>query len=118
MTTKSTLQDLRVWDAARALAVDVHTAARRSRRVDPGLWPQACRSSASIGANIAEGCGRATRPDRLRFFNMALASVRETQHHLRLCHDLGLLSEAVYMPMAGRASVIRRMLISLMEKTN
>ncbi|HVZ77681.1 MAG TPA: four helix bundle protein [Gemmatimonadaceae bacterium] len=110
-------RDLRVWDAARLLAEDVHAAARGGRRRDrTGVWNQACRSAESIGANIAEGCGRTSRPDRMRFFAIALGSLRETQHHLRLCCDLGLLDVEAYRRIAGRAGVTRRMLMTLMGR--
>jgi four helix bundle protein len=37
------------------------------------------RASFSVALNLAEGSGRATLKDRLRFYSMALASLRECQ---------------------------------------
>src|SRR5258708_6503055 len=101
MQSKPPFRDLRVLDGARALAVDVHSAAESSRRPDSaGLWVQARRSAVSISANIAEGFARRTEADRLRFLNIALASLRETQQHLRLCQDLGLIHEQPFLRIA------------------
>ncbi len=37
------------------------------------------RASSSVALNLAEGRGRPTRADQLRFFHIALGSVRECQ---------------------------------------
>jgi four helix bundle protein len=38
--------------------------------------------------NIVEGFGRRGRPDKLRFYNIAEASLNEADYQLRLAHDL------------------------------
>ncbi|MDE3054193.1 MAG: four helix bundle protein [Gemmatimonadota bacterium] len=112
--TSGTVRDLRVWDAARLLAVEVQRAATGARaRETADLWAQTRRAAESVGANIAEGCGRSTTPDRRRFFVIALGSVRETQHHLRLCRDYELIPEPQFLRLVGLAGVTRRMLESL-----
>ncbi len=117
MRTTVTMRDLRVWDAARGLANAVQRAsgAAHSRRARD-LWGKARRAAESVGANIAEGCGRPFLADRRRFFGIALGSLRETQHHLRLCRDYGVLVETEYLRLAGLTSVTRRMLESLMGR--
>ncbi len=82
------------------------------------LWAQTRSAAESIGANIAEGCGRSTTPDRRRFFVIALGSVRETQHHLRLCRDYELITESQFLRLIGLAGVTRRMLESLIATMN
>jgi four helix bundle protein len=114
MGTTTRVRDLKVWDAARELARNVRDAARVSP--DEGyaeLWGQLKRAADSVGANIAEGCGRPTLPDRRRFFAIAIASLRETQHHLRACLDYELITDREYQRLVGLASVTRRMLESL-----
>lgn len=111
------VRDLRVWDAARRLALEVRRAADAARGVGDGeLWSQARRAADSVGANIAEGCGRPTPADRRRFFAIGVASLRETQHHLRTCYDYELLSEQDYQRLAGLAAVTRRMLEALSNR--
>ncbi len=114
MTTAANVRDLKVWEAARLLAREVRRAAEANRGDGSGdLWTQAKRAADSVGANIAEGCGRPTTADRRRFFAIAVGSLRETQHHLRACHDYGLMAEREYLRLAGLTSVTRRMLESL-----
>ncbi|MAZ47352.1 MAG: hypothetical protein CME65_02235 [Halobacteriovoraceae bacterium] len=40
---------------------------------------QLLRASSSVALNLAEGNARRTNKDRLKFFNIALASLREVQ---------------------------------------
>ena len=49
------------------------------------------RSAASIGANMAEGCGRSGEREFARFLRIALGSASELEYHLILATDLGYL---------------------------
>ncbi len=54
-------------------------------RSNPSLWPvcdQLIRSSTSIGANIHEASGSASRRDFAHFFQIALKSAKETDYWL------------------------------------
>ncbi len=53
---------------------------------------QVVRSTDSIGANIAEGSGRGSDKDFLRFLRMARGSLYETKHWLRRAYRRNLLS--------------------------
>ena len=55
---------------------------------------QVIRSADSIGANIAEGCGRGRYLDNKRFVRMARGSLNETQHWLRRAYKRNLLTKA------------------------
>jgi len=56
----------------------------RSCRLPAHLKKQFDRAASSIALNLHEGWGRATRPDRNRFFQIAFGSIRECQAILRL----------------------------------
>lgn len=43
------------------------------------LKDQLHRAASSIALDLSEGCGRRTMPDRLRFFGIAMGSIRECQ---------------------------------------
>lgn len=53
---------------------------------------QLVRASDSIGANIAEGCGRGSYADNKRFVTIGRGSLYETRHFLRRAHRRKLLS--------------------------
>lgn len=57
-----------------------------------GITDQLRRAASSIGANIAEGCGRGTKPDFTRFLLIAMGSIKECEHFLTLSKDLNYLT--------------------------
>ena len=81
-----------------------------------GLTSQIRRASSSVGANIAEGCGRGTDPDFSRFLQIAMGSASELESHLELAHDLNLLSEVNYQTLNTEITGIKRMLAGLLKK--
>ena len=65
------------------LAVDFHHAVR-AETFPSYLRDQLLRSSSSIALSLAEGSGRSTKKDQMRFFVIAMASLRESQAALDL----------------------------------
>ena len=51
------------------------------------LQNQLERAASSVALNLAEGRGKATRRDQLRFFHIALGSVREMETILQLAQS-------------------------------
>ncbi len=85
----------KAWQRCDDLAVAVYEASRtfpKAERYD--LTSQMRRAAVSIAANIAEGSGRATRRDYLRFLYQARGSLREVEYYIHLARRLGYLSEA------------------------
>jgi four helix bundle protein len=54
---------------------------------------QLVRAADSIGANIAEGCGRQSFQDNRRFVRIARGSLNETRHWLRRAYKRKLLDD-------------------------
>ncbi|MEO1857384.1 MAG: four helix bundle protein [Rubritalea sp.] len=52
------------------------------------LTSQLRRAAISVPSNIVEGFGRWTDKEKIRFYNIAQASLKETHYQLRLAHDL------------------------------
>ena len=57
-----------------------------------GLVSQMRRAAVSIPSNIAEGFGRESTTDLLRFLRMSRGSLFELDTQLRLCVDLEMLA--------------------------
>lgn len=74
------------------------------------------RCSASIAANIAEGCGRTGDGDFHRFLNMAAGSSFELEYFLLLSRDLGFLSSQAHLELTTDAREVQRMPGSLLRR--
>lgn len=88
-------EDLDVWRLATELKTRVVELTRADRvRNDFRFCDQIRSSTASITANIAEGFGRFTDPELLRFLRYARGSAFETREWLRDGRDRGHFSQA------------------------
>jgi four helix bundle protein len=83
-----------------------------------GLTSQIRRSAVSVPSNIAEGYGRNSKGDYLRFLQMAVGSLYEIQTQLEISVNLGYLSESIFSEIYERSREIERMLSSLIKKLN
>jgi len=112
-------RDLKVWERAHLLTLSVYksTAAFPSDERF-GLTSQMRRCSASIGANIAEGCGKRGNGEFQRFLQIASGSASELDYHLLLARDLSFLHDDEYKRSLQDLMQMRRMLTSLLHKVN
>ena len=107
---------LRVWHLAHELALEVIEALpERSSRKVPGLRNQAIRAATSVTANIAEGCGAATRLGFLNFIEIAVASLNELEGELSLAHDAHVILDSAHARLQRKLELLRRMLVALMR---
>src|ERR1700684_638865 len=87
-------RSLRVWEKSHKLTLDIYRVTTSFPREETyGLTSQMRRSSASIGANIAEGCGKRGNNEFRRFLQIASGSASELDYHLLLARDLGFLPD-------------------------
>ena len=81
-----------VWSRARALGGDAYRlCAAVSSPPAKVVTAQLRRSALSISANIAEGCGKRSCAETIRYLEIAAGSAAETQHHLTIAADLAIL---------------------------
>lgn len=91
-TMERKYQQLRVWQESMLLAEMVYKAVAglpASERF--GLADQLRRASVSIPSNIAEGAGRGSDREFVRFLQIAKGSLQEVETQLLLCTRLKLL---------------------------
>jgi four helix bundle protein len=110
-------RNLKVWEKAHSLTLAVYKASGRFPRQELfGLTSQMRRCSASIGANIAEGCGKRGNNEFQRYLQIASGSPSELDYHFLLARDLGFFEEIDYRRLAGELLQLRKMLTSLLQK--
>jgi four helix bundle protein len=107
---------LQVWEKSHRLALQVYKVTATFPRAELyGLTSQIRRASVSIPANIAEGCGRSGDAELARFLHIAMGSASELEYHFLLAHDLGLLNDLDYGPLAREVTEVKRMLTSFIQ---
>ena len=79
------------------------------------MTSQIRRASASIGANIAEGCGRRSDAEMKRFAQIARGSANELESHLHLAKDLQFLGPEEFKNLEAKTLEIQRMLAGLVQ---
>jgi len=102
--------DLIVWQKSHSLALEVYSISKQFPKEEIfGLTSQLRRASISVPANIAEGFARKGIKDKLRFYNIAEASLSEVSYFLLLSQELGY-AETSYL--IDKVDEIGRMLNS------
>jgi four helix bundle protein len=75
-------KNLKVWSKAHELTIKTYGRTRTFPNDEMyGLTSQIRRAAASIGANIAEGCGRRSDPEMKRCIQIARGSASELEYH-------------------------------------
>ena len=105
-------RNLAVLDAADQFAAAVTRLSDRTRRLLHRQ--QLLKAAESVSANIGEGFGRATLPDRSSRLVIARGEAEETIKHLRVNLRCERITAADYWPLHNRAVTIVKMLNSLL----
>jgi four helix bundle protein len=107
---------LKVWKKAHELTLRVYRVSRDFPAEERfGLTAQLRSSAASIAANIAEGAGRSSEKEFANFLNIASGSASETECHILLAKDLGLISETEHATLTAMVQETRKMLAAFMR---
>jgi four helix bundle protein len=102
---------LEVWKKAHHLTLQVYRVTRDFPQCELyGITSQMRRASASVGSNIAEGAGKHSNAEFLRYLQIACGSASELQNHLILAKDLGFLNEALHRKMDRDVQEVKQML--------
>ena len=82
-------KDLEVWKLSMDLVIKIYKITKSFPENEKfALTNQICRAAVSIPSNIAEGCGRGTDKDTLRFLDIALGSSAELETQLLIAETL------------------------------
>ena len=109
----------KVWEKSHSLTLAIYQATNKFPKDEMyGLRSQIRRASASIPANIAEGCGRYGDAEFSRFLYIAMGSACELEYHLLPGRDLGFLNDPDYERLNLEVVEVKRMLTGFIKKLN
>lgn len=111
-----TYRDLIAWQRAFDLGKRVHTLARQYPRDELFMrTSQTRRAGTSIAMNIAEGYGRGTLPDYVRFLKIARGSLSELDTALLFARDFGYIPPCEFDPTDDLLKESERVLAGLIR---
>jgi len=97
-----------VWQKAHAFVLEGYRYSRTFPKSETyGLVSQFRRAAVSVPANIAEGFKRRSKPDKIRFMNIAQGSLEEVRYYLILARDLDY---GDYGPLMSQLEDVSRLL--------
>lgn len=106
-----------VWEKSISLVTKIYkTTSSFPKEEIFGLTSQIRRSSVSIPSNIAEGSGRESTKDFLRFLYISLGSIFEMQTQLEIAKNITYIKEEEFNNLYEDSREIERMLASLIRK--
>jgi four helix bundle protein len=109
-------KQLKVWTKAHQMTLEIYRMTTSFPKAETyGLTSQLRRSAASIGANIAEGCGRRGDGEMCRFLQIARGSACEVEYHVLLARDLRFLTDSDFQLLTRQADELQRMLTRLIQ---
>ncbi len=100
-------EKLDVWQKAIELCVSIYKLTGSLPDNEKfGLISQIRRSAISIPANLAEGSGRFSNKDRIRFYEISYSSLMELLNYLILIKELEFINELTYQEIRARIDEI------------
>ncbi len=112
-----TFRDLQVWQKAMVLVTNCYSITSNFPKKELfSLTSQIKRSSISIPSNIAEGFGRDTNKDYLRFLTISLGSLFEFQTQIEIAYNLKYINEENFNLLYNDSREVERMLSSFIRK--
>ena len=110
-------QDLIVWQKSMQLVKEVYTLVKMLPKEEQfALSDQMRRAVVSIPSNIAEGYGRNSTNDYIRFLNIARGSKYELETQIQICVMLNYISKEKAATALELSEEIGRMINALIKK--
>ena len=110
-------RDLLIWQKAMALVTKVYTVTKAFPKEEVfGLTSQLRRSCISIPSNIAEGYGRASNQELIRFLTITTGSLFEVQTQLEIAFNIEILDEENFKTLYSDTRELEIMIVSFTNK--
>ncbi|MBD2512063.1 four helix bundle protein [Nostoc muscorum FACHB-395] len=117
MSEINDFKDLKIWQKGIDIAEKCYFLTKLFPKEELyGMVQQIRRSAASIPANIAEGYGRRSTAEYIRFLNIAQGSLNELETHIILSQRVGLCSQTDIESIILLLREESRMIIALIKK--
>jgi four helix bundle protein len=108
----TSFQDLEIWQRGIDLAEEMYRVSESFPTTERfGLTSQMRRASVSVVSNIAEGWGRGSRADFIRYLTIARGSLYELITQLTIARRIGYIDPDRASELCDEMAVLSRMLL-------
>ena len=109
-------RELKVWQKSYQLCLEIYKITHGFPKEETyGLTSQLRRAAVSVPSNIAEGYGRKTTPEYIRFLYIAYGSNCELETQVMLSGDLGYVETVKLKKIQDEIGEVERMLMALIK---
>ena len=110
--------DLIVWQDGHKLVIMIYKTTNDFPKKEMySLIDQMRRAVTSVTSNIAEGFGRQTYKDKLRFYYLSQGSLTELKNQILIAKDVGYLDNKIMIQLAEQANKVHALLQGFIKKT-
>jgi len=114
---KHEYRKLNIWKDARELNIMIYQITNGFPNNESyGLASQLKRASISIASNIAEGSAYESNKMFLKYLNIAIGSLCETETQLYLANDVKFITNENLTELINKTDKLKRMIISFSNK--
>lgn len=118
LTKKYSFTNLRAWDEAYMLTLQVYKLLESYPKAEKfSLVDQIKRSAISITSNIAEGYGRRSYKEKMRFYYIAKGSLQELLSQLLVSKGLNFINDEQIAVISDNIDLVSIQLQGLINKT-
>ena len=112
-----TFRDLLIWQKAMNLVTNTYQITEKFPKEELfGITSQIRRSAISLPSNIAEGYGRDSNKELLRFINIAIDSLFEFQTQIEISKNINYLNENEFKNLCEETRELEAMIISYSKR--
>lgn len=113
----SNFRNLLIWQKSMVLVTKIYTVTNNFPKEEVfGLTSQIKRSAISIPSNIAEGLGRESSKELLRFLKISIGSLFELQTQLEIAKNIIYLDKETFNNLYEDTRELERMIVSFTKK--
>ena len=113
-----TFKDLIAWQKAIELCTLIYKVTESyPEKENFGLTSQLRRATVSIPSNLAEGFGRQTSPERLRFYEYSRGSTNEVETQLIISLNVGYINNEEFETIMHLLNEVHALVRGLINKT-
>ncbi len=110
-------KNYKVWQKSHSLVFEIYKILRVFPKEEQfNLVSQIRRATLSIPTNIAEGCGRETQKEFIRFLYISSGSAHELDYLIMVSSELNIIPKEIAEPLLNEINQIKKMLAGLIKK--